>query len=93
MSAKFKIGKRLIGDKYPPVVIAELGINHNGSLDLAIAIAESAIKSGAEIIKHQTHVVEDEMILTQKNKTRKLKKSIYEIISKCALNEKDEKSL
>ena len=37
MSAKFKIGKRLIGDKYPPVVIAELGINHNGSLDLAIA--------------------------------------------------------
>ena len=69
MSAKFKIGKRLIGDKYPPVVIAELGINHNGSLDLAIAIAESAIKSGAEIIKHQTHVVEDEMIPFAKNTT------------------------
>ena len=94
MSAKFKIGKRLIGDKYPPVVIAELGINHNGSLDLAIAIAESAIKSGAEIIKHQTHVVEDEMIpYAKKIKPGNSKKSIYEIISKCALNEKDEKKL
>ena len=94
MSAKFKIGKRLIGDRYPPVVIAELGINHNGSLDLAIAIAESAIKSGAEIIKHQTHVVEDEMIpFAKKIKPGNSKKSIYEIISKCALNEKDEKKL
>jgi len=94
MSAKFKIGKRLIGDKYPPVIIAELGINHNGSLDLAIAIAESAIKSGAEIIKHQTHVVEDEMIpYAKKIKPGNSKKSIYEIISKCALNENDEKKL
>ena len=33
--------------------IAEIGINHNGSLDAAVAIADAAIKSGAEIIKHQ----------------------------------------
>ena len=94
MNNKFKIGNRIIGDNEPPVVIAELGINHNGILDKAISIAESAIKSGAEIIKHQTHVIEDEMI----DEARKIipgnsNKSIYEIISKCALSEKEERKL
>ena len=94
MNNKFKIGNRIIGDNEPPVVIAELGINHNGILDKAISIAESAIKSGAEIIKHQTHVIEDEMI----DEARRIipgnsNKSIYEIISKCALSEKEERKL
>ena len=94
MVSKFKIGNRTIGDNEPPLIIAEIGINHNGSLDTAIAIAESAIKSGAEVIKHQTHIVDDEMI----NEAKKIipgnsSKSIYEIISKCALNESDEKKL
>ena len=94
MVNKFKIGNRTIGDNEPPLIIAEIGINHNGSLDTAIAIAESAIKSGAEVIKHQTHIVDDEMI----NEAKKIvpgnsSKSIYEIISKCALNESDEKKL
>ena len=44
-----------------PTIIAELGINHNGSLKRAIQIADAAIKAGANFIKHQTHVVEDEM--------------------------------
>ena len=94
MNNKFKIGNLLISDDRPPVIIAEIGINHNGSIDAAIAIADSAIKSGAQIIKHQTHIVDDEM-------SEEAKKvipgnadiSIYEIIKKCALNEKDEKKL
>ena len=93
INKKFKIGTRTIGDDEPPVVIAELGINHNGSLDKAISIAESAIKSGAEIIKHQTHVVEDEMIDAKKIKPGNSNKSIYKIISQCALNEEEEKKL
>ena len=94
MTVSFKIGNLLISEKTPPVIIAEIGINHNGSLEAAIAIADSAIRSGAEIIKHQTHVVDDEM-------SEEAKKvipgnadiSIYEIIKKCALSEKDEKKL
>ena len=94
MKNKFRIGNRLIGHNEPPVIIAELGINHNGKLDKAISIAESAIKCGAEIIKHQTHVVEDEMInAAKKIKPGNSNKSIYEIISSCALDEKDEKKL
>ena len=59
--AKFKIENLTIGDEFPPVVIAEIGINHEGSIDLAVEMADAAIKAGAKIIKHQTHIVEDEM--------------------------------
>ena len=94
MKVKFKIGKRSVGDKEPTLIIAELGINHNGSLDRAIAISESAINAGAEVIKHQTHIVEDEMIdAAKKIIPGNSNKSIYEIISKSALNEDDEKKL
>ena len=59
--SEFKIGNILVGDIHPPLVIAEIGINHEGSLDTAIEMADSAILAGAKIIKHQTHIVEDEM--------------------------------
>jgi N-acetylneuraminate synthase len=54
-------------------------------------MVDAAHKSGAEIIKHQTHVVEDEM----SGEARKVipgnaDVSIYEIIERCALNEEDE---
>jgi N-acetylneuraminate synthase len=52
----FSIKNRLIGDDYPPVVIAEIGINHEGSLKTAKEMVDSAIEAGAEIIKHQTHI-------------------------------------
>ena len=63
----FKLGNRKIGDNYEPLVISEIGINHNGSIDLAIHIADSAIRAGAEVIKHQTHVVNDEMSVEAKD--------------------------
>ena len=89
---KFKIASRTVGDEYPPLVISEIGINHNGSLDLAITLADAAISAGAEIIKHQTHVVDDEMSQEAKKVIPgNAKISIYEIIKKCALTEKEEK--
>lgn len=87
-----KIKNRKIGPNYKPVLIFELGINHNGNLKLAKKIVDKAIESGAEIIKHQTHIPEDEM----SNEAKKIvpvhvkNKNIYDIISDCALNEKDE---
>jgi N-acetylneuraminate synthase len=63
---EFNIAGRLIGDSHPPIIIAEIGINHEGSLDTAIALADAAINSGAEIVKHQTHIVEDEMSMEAK---------------------------
>lgn len=42
-------------------MIVEIGINHEGNLKTAFKMVDSAYKAGAEVIKHQTHVVEDEM--------------------------------
>ena len=90
----FKIGNIKVGENCPPLIIVELGINHNGNLDLAIEIADSAIKAGAQILKHQTHVVEDEMSLESKKIIpANSNKPIFDIIESCALNEKDEKKL
>jgi N-acetylneuraminate synthase len=92
--AEFKIADRWIGDNHPPVVIAEIGINHEGSLETAIQMADAAIDAGAEIIKHQTHIVEDEMSDEAKSVIPgNADVSIYEIMARCALSETDERSL
>jgi N-acetylneuraminate synthase len=92
--AEFKIADRWIGDNHPPVVIAEIGINHEGSLETAIQMADAAIDAGAEIIKHQTHIVEDEMSDEAKSVIPgNADVSIYEIMARCALSEADERSL
>ena len=89
-----KILNRKIGYDYPPLIICEIGINHNGSLKTAIKMADAAYNSGAEIIKHQTHIIEDEMSLqAKKTIPGNSKKSIYEIMKKCSLNYKDELEL
>lgn len=91
---EFKIADRLIGENHPPVVIAEIGINHEGSLATAIELADAAINAGAEIVKHQTHIVEDEMSHEAKLKIPgNASVSIYEIMERCALSEQDEFSL
>jgi N-acetylneuraminate synthase len=91
---KFKIGKITIDDQTPPIIIAEIGINHNGDLDRAISIADKAILSGAEIINHQTHIVDEEMSVEAKKAIPvNSKLSIYEIMKKCALSEEKEKKL
>jgi len=92
--AEFKIANRIIGDNHPPVVIAEIGINHEGSIEMAIAMADAAVDAGAEIVKHQTHIIEDEM----SNEAKLVipgnaDVSIYEIMERCALSEADERRL
>ena len=92
--AEFKIQDRLIGDNHPPVVFAEIGINHEGSIDTAIKMADAAIDAGAEIIKHQTHIVEDEMSDEAKSVIPgNAVESIFEIMARCALSEADERKL
>ena len=82
---------RAVGVDYKPLVIAEVGINHGGSLEAAFQMVDSAHKSGAEIIKHQTHVVEDEMSQEAKKVIPgNTPMSIYDVIEGCALNEEDE---
>ncbi len=89
-----KIGNRKIGPNFRPLVIFELGINHNGSLKLAKKIVDDAIKAGAEIIKHQTHIPEDEMSLEAKKIIPiNANKNIFDLIDDCSLNEIEEMEL
>lgn len=89
-----KIKKRKIGPDYLPVVIVELGINHRGSLKLAKKMVDAAVRAGAEIIKHQTHVPEDEMSLEAKKIIPKnANKNIYDLIKSCMLSKQEEKIL
>lgn len=90
----FKIKNREISEEQPPLIIAEIGINHGGSLKEAKKIVDAALGSGAEVIKHQTHIVEDEMSdLAKSTIPGNADKSIYEIMDECSLNEEDEFSL
>jgi len=48
-----KIGDRLVGDGQPTYIIAEIGVNHNGILDLAIELIDVAVSAGADAVKFQ----------------------------------------
>lgn len=94
MHPSFFIGNRPVGYDFPPLVIAEIGINHEGSLDTAIEMVDAAHRAGAEVIKHQTHVIEDEMSDEAKGVIPgNADVSIYEIMKRCALSEQDERKL
>jgi N-acetylneuraminate synthase len=60
MNPYITISGRKIGIDYPPLVIAEIGINHEGSLTVAKEMVDAAHRAGVEVVKHQTHI-EDEM--------------------------------
>ena len=90
----FFIGNIEIGINKEPLVIPEMGINHEGSLTVAKHIVDAAARAGAKIIKHQTHVVEDEMShLAKKVIPGNSDVSIYDVMERCALSEEEEYEL
>ena len=94
MNPHIEIAGRKIGLDYPPLVIAEIGINHEGSLEVAKQMVDAARRAGVEMVKHQTHIVEDEMSgAAKKVIPGNATVSIYEIMERCSLNEKDELEL
>lgn len=91
---EFRVRGRSIGAQHPPVVIAEIGINHEGSLQGAIEIADAALDAGVVFIKHQTHISDAEMSEEAKAiKPGNADVSIYDVISRCELSEDDERKL
>ena len=94
MPKNFFIGEIKVGIDQEPLVIPEIGINHEGNLNVAKLMVDAAKRAGAKIIKHQTHIVDDEM----SNAAKKVipgnsKDSIYDIMKRCALCEDDEYEL
>ncbi len=89
-----KIANREISAQHPPLVIAEIGINHGGDLEVAKSMVRMARDAGCEMVKHQTHFVEDEM--TEEAKSifpPNADVSIWEVMQRCALSPDDEMAL
>lgn len=86
---QIKIGTRALGADFAPLVIAEIGINHEGDVEKAIRMIDDAAIVGCECVKFQSHVIDDEMIpndVVPGNTTE----TIWDIMSRCALSEEEE---
>ena len=86
----FKIGKRIVSNKTSPLVVPEVGINHEGSIQKAFKLIDAAKKNGAEIIKFQCHITNKEMIKTNDKPGKISKETLWDIIKRCELTIEEE---
>ena len=85
MGIDFKVKNRYIGENYPPYYIADIGANHEGSLDRAFKLIELAKEAGADAAKFQNFTASKivskkgfEQIGTQSHQSS-WKKTVYEV--------------
>lgn len=74
MSKCVKIADKLIGDNYPCFIIAEIGINHNGSVELAKKMIDIAVTTGCDAVKFQKRTVD---VVYSKEELAKERKSVF----------------
>jgi N-acetylneuraminate synthase len=70
MTREIKIGNRLVGDGHPAFIIAEIGINHNGDLEIAKKMIDAAVHAGVDAVKFQKRTPEVSTPDAQKNQMR-----------------------
>jgi sialic acid synthase SpsE len=89
---KFKINDRTIGDGFPAYIIAEAGDNHMGSLTTAKEMARLAKLAGADAVKFQHHLPDEEM-LPEVPMSNNMKEPLYDFLKRSALHISDHISL
>ena len=82
-----------MGNTSPVFVVAEAGINHNGSLKLAKKMVDYVKKTGADCIKFQTHITEKEMLKSNIRPGNISKKTLWSIIKNSELTEEEERKI
>jgi len=70
MTRVVKIGDRMIGDGHPTYIIAEIGINHNGDLEIAKQLIDAAKHAGVDAVKFQKRTPELCVPPEQRNQMR-----------------------
>ena len=70
MTRELKFGDRLVGDGHPAYVIAEIGINHNGDLNIAKQMIDAAVHAGVDAVKFQKRTPEIATPLEQQKQMR-----------------------
>lgn len=58
MAKEVWLGNRAVGDRHPAYIIGEIGINHNGSIEIAQKLIDAAAESGADAVKFQKRTVD-----------------------------------
>ena len=84
-----KIQNKLIGNDYPTFIMAEAGVNHNGSLKLAKKLVDVAVKAGVDAVKFQTYTTEN-VAIENANIADYAKKSIGKSMKQCEMLKKYE---
>jgi N-acetylneuraminate synthase len=70
LSLTIRIGDRMVGDGQPTYIVAEIGINHNGDIELAKRMIDAAVHSGVNAVKFQKRTPELCVPLDQRNHMR-----------------------
>ncbi len=87
-----KIGDRLIGDGHPTYIIAEIGVNHNGFLNLAMKLIDVAVDAGVDAVKFQKRDLDSlygKKYLDNANAGEKTLNYLLPILQRVELSEKD----
>lgn len=85
--SNFSIEDREIGLDFPPYCIVEVGLNHNGSVDIAKKMINEAKKAGADAVKFQTFKAEEfcgdpEQLFTYKSQGKEITESMLEMFKR-----------
>ena len=90
---KIKIDDHIIGKNYPPFIVAEAGINHNGEINNAFNMIVNAKKSGVDAIKFQTYKTEEFVDSTQSysyiSQGKEVTESMFEMFKRCEFSPDD----
>jgi sialic acid synthase SpsE len=92
MSA-FEIQGRRVSADDPPLVIAEVGINHEGQIEKALLLVDAAAAAGAELVKFQCHITEQEMVPTDMTPGKISTEKLWDIIKRCELTADEERQV
>lgn len=95
---KVTIGSRTVGPGHPPFVIAEVGINHNGSLDLALQMIQVAKDAGADAVKFQTFraaefVADRDQLFTYRSQGKTVTEPMFDMFQRYELSLDDWQAL
>src|SRR5437660_7501849 len=88
-----RIGNHLVGDGQPPMIVAEVGINHNGDVNLAKLLVKTAKAAGAHCIKFQSHITPKEMIPSDMRPADISSEPLWNIIQRCELTAEEEREI
>jgi N-acetylneuraminate synthase len=92
MATTIDIGGRKIGEGFPPYVIAEACINHQGDVEIAKRMTYVAHAMGCDAIKFQMHVLDDEM-LREAPQSANFAEPLYDTLDKTNLTVGEHKEL